>query len=246
MKTAAWKQEFVPKESKKDDRVFRPNREGPAESRIHNLNLNRLNSGMDGSKGLEVSWRIDHKGKAGTVTGSWKGCRREAESNNSSSPEHDTHSSDSFQEEGSEHHSSEHDVEIVPNGNGVKYTHTKLQYKWPGGGKKSRGAEGKGTGSSFSSKNSSKQLLLDPLGQQRNGNGVGGKVKLSTAVRPPSNYNQPRSSSVKGISRAKIKTVKLTVTVICCYIFCSSPFIAAQLWVTFDPDAVHSPFYTGE
>ena len=43
----------------------------------------------------------------------------------------------------------------------------------------------------------------------------------------------PRSSSIKGISRAKIKTVKLTVVVILGYIVCSAPFICVQLWATF-------------
>jgi hypothetical protein len=43
----------------------------------------------------------------------------------------------------------------------------------------------------------------------------------------------PRSSSIKGISRAKIKTVKLTVVVIVGYIVCSAPFICVQLWATF-------------
>lgn len=57
-------------------------------------------------------------------------------------------------------------------------------------------------------------------------------------------YN-PRTHSVKGISRAKIKTVKLTVVVILCYIVCSSPFIAAQLWATWDPLATQSPFWSG-
>jgi len=56
----------------------------------------------------------------------------------------------------------------------------------------------------------------------------------------------PRVHSVAGISRAKIKTVKLTVTIIICYIVCSSPFIGAQLWCYYDPLAMESPFYTGE
>ena len=39
-----------------------------------------------------------------------------------------------------------------------------------------------------------------------------------------------RSHSVQGISKAKIKTVKLTVVVIVGYIVCSAPFICVQLW----------------
>ena len=40
----------------------------------------------------------------------------------------------------------------------------------------------------------------------------------------------PRRHSVQGISRAKIKTVKLTTVVISGYIACSAPFICVQLW----------------
>lgn len=42
----------------------------------------------------------------------------------------------------------------------------------------------------------------------------------------------PRSHSIRGISRAKMKTVKLTVVVIMGYIICSTPFICVQLWAT--------------
>lgn len=35
------------------------------------------------------------------------------------------------------------------------------------------------------------------------------------------------------LSRAKIKTVKLTVVVIVGYIVCSTPFICVQLWATY-------------
>ncbi|KAL1430932.1 hypothetical protein MTO96_014358, partial [Rhipicephalus appendiculatus] len=42
----------------------------------------------------------------------------------------------------------------------------------------------------------------------------------------------PRShSSARGLSRAKIKTVKITVVVISFYIICSSPFICVQMWM---------------
>ena len=47
---------------------------------------------------------------------------------------------------------------------------------------------------------------------------------------------RPRSHSAKNISKAKIKTVKLTIVVIFAYIACSAPFICAQLWWQFgDP-----------
>jgi len=74
--------------------------------------------------------------------------------------------------------------------------------------------------------------------------------KESIAGLPPlkglrNGHLQPRVHSMRGISRAKIKTVKLTVVVIVCYVVCSSPFICAQLWATWDPDAMQSPFWSG-
>lgn len=48
-----------------------------------------------------------------------------------------------------------------------------------------------------------------------------------------------RKSSV-GLSRAKIKTVKMTLTVVLCYFLCWSPFFIAQMWAAWDESA---PFY---
>lgn len=45
--------------------------------------------------------------------------------------------------------------------------------------------------------------------------------------------------------RAKIKSVKLTVTVILCYVFCSLPFILVQLWAYWYPGAQQSPYWSG-
>ncbi|CAN8029453.1 unnamed protein product [Ixodes persulcatus] len=42
--------------------------------------------------------------------------------------------------------------------------------------------------------------------------------------------------SVIGMSRAKVKTVKITVVVIALYIVCSSPFICVQMWMYWSPD----------
>ncbi|XP_064472807.1 oxytocin receptor-like [Ornithodoros turicata] len=47
----------------------------------------------------------------------------------------------------------------------------------------------------------------------------------------------PRSHSVRGLSRAKIKTVKTTVIVIAFYVVCSSPFICVQLLMSWTPNA---------
>lgn len=41
------------------------------------------------------------------------------------------------------------------------------------------------------------------------------------------------------ISRAKIKTVKLTLTVITCYLICWSPFFIGQMWSAYD---INAPF----
>lgn len=71
------------------------------------------------------------------------------------------------------------------------------------------------------------------------------KVTRASCMRLPAGAN-PRSHSIRSISRAKIKTVKLTVTVIFCYVSCSAPFISVQLWHVWDPEAATSPFYSGE
>ena len=61
-------------------------------------------------------------------------------------------------------------------------------------------------------------------------------------IEPPSNEPHeknegktffPRTHSHKNISRAKIKTVKLTVAVIAGYILCSAPFVCVQLYAIF-------------
>lgn len=45
--------------------------------------------------------------------------------------------------------------------------------------------------------------------------------------------------------RAKIKSVKLTVIVILCYVTCSLPFIIVQLWANWYPGAQESSYWTG-
>ena len=42
------------------------------------------------------------------------------------------------------------------------------------------------------------------------------------------------------ISRAKIKSVKLTLVIIACYILCSTPFIVGQLLATLGPAHISS------
>ena len=59
-------------------------------------------------------------------------------------------------------------------------------------------------------------------GKQNGGGGFGG----------------PRAHA-RGLSRAKVKTVKLTLTVIICYLLCWGPFFVAQMWAAWD---VNAPF----
>lgn len=47
---------------------------------------------------------------------------------------------------------------------------------------------------------------------------------------------QPRTHSIKGLSRAKVKTVKLTLVVILAYVVCWSPFFIVQLLWAFDAE----------
>lgn len=47
----------------------------------------------------------------------------------------------------------------------------------------------------------------------------------------------PRSNSFAGFTRAKMKTVKLTLVIILAYIVCWSPFFISQLWWLYDESA---------
>jgi len=60
------------------------------------------------------------------------------------------------------------------------------------------------------------------------------------------NVLNPRSHSIYRISKAKIKTVKVTVVVVICYIVCSSPFICVQVWAYWYPGAQETSFWTGK
>lgn len=82
--------------------------------------------------------------------------------------------------------------------------------------------------------------------------------------------SNPRIHSMQGLTRAKIKTVKITLIVITCYVsfgvphppkcnplddtvlsvffqvMCSSPFICVQLWSQYWPGAQQSTFWSGK
>ncbi|XP_067854383.1 vasopressin V2 receptor-like [Heptranchias perlo] len=45
-----------------------------------------------------------------------------------------------------------------------------------------------------------------------------------------------RASSVAAVSKARIKTVRMTVVIVLAYIICWSPFFTVQLWSVWDPD----------
>lgn len=46
-----------------------------------------------------------------------------------------------------------------------------------------------------------------------------------------------RASSVAGLSKARVKTVKMTVVIVLAYIICWAPFFTVQLWSVWDDDA---------
>jgi hypothetical protein len=46
-----------------------------------------------------------------------------------------------------------------------------------------------------------------------------------------------------GFSRAKIKTVRLTLAVVLCYVLCWTPFSLFQMWAAYDPSAPYTSMY---
>lgn len=46
-----------------------------------------------------------------------------------------------------------------------------------------------------------------------------------------------RASNVAGVSKARVKTVKMTVVIVLAYIFCWTPFFTVQLWSVWDAEA---------
>lgn len=46
-----------------------------------------------------------------------------------------------------------------------------------------------------------------------------------------------RANGVAGMSKARIKTLKMTVVIVLAYIFCWAPFFTVQLWSAWDSDA---------
>lgn len=46
-----------------------------------------------------------------------------------------------------------------------------------------------------------------------------------------------RASNVGGVSKARVKTVKMTVVIVVAYVICWAPFFTVQLWSVWDDDA---------
>ncbi|XP_074506614.1 oxytocin receptor [Sebastes fasciatus] len=54
-----------------------------------------------------------------------------------------------------------------------------------------------------------------------------------------------RASSVAGVSKARVKTVKMTVVIVLAYIICWTPFFTVQLWSVWDVEApTHTATFT--
>ena len=50
----------------------------------------------------------------------------------------------------------------------------------------------------------------------------------------------PRSHTMRGFSRSKLKTIKLTFVVIVAYVICWSPFFITQMWWAYDDTAPYN------
>uniref|UniRef100_H3CPI6 Arginine vasopressin receptor 2b, tandem duplicate, 1 n=2 Tax=Tetraodon nigroviridis TaxID=99883 RepID=H3CPI6_TETNG len=54
-----------------------------------------------------------------------------------------------------------------------------------------------------------------------------------------------RASTVSGVSRARVKTAKMTVVIVVAYVLCWAPFFAVQLWSVWDDEApTHTAAFT--
>lgn len=55
-----------------------------------------------------------------------------------------------------------------------------------------------------------------------------------------------RASTVAGVSKARVKTMKMTVVIVVAYVICWAPFFTVQLWSVWDDDApTHSKTKSG-
>ncbi|NXU19588.1 V1BR protein, partial [Pardalotus punctatus] len=66
----------------------------------------------------------------------------------------------------------------------------------------------------------------------------GSPAAVPAAPGPAGKGGQPsRVSSVRTISRAKIRTVKMTLVIVAAYVTCWAPFFSVQMWSVWDEDA---------
>ena len=78
------------------------------------------------------------------------------------------------------------------------------------------------------------QIRIHPPSMKgKNRNRSSTKDDINSGSASSNKMLRPRSHSTKNISKAKIKTIKLTMAVILGYIICSAPFCLAQIWSVF-------------
>nr|XP_032825611.1 arg8-vasotocin receptor-like [Petromyzon marinus] len=65
----------------------------------------------------------------------------------------------------------------------------------------------------------------------------GTPARSSAAVAPAATATASRVSSVRNISKAKIRTTKMTFVIIVVYVFCWTPFFLVQMWSVWDGSA---------
>lgn len=70
-------------------------------------------------------------------------------------------------------------------------------------------------------------------------------MKTQQDAEAPSRALSSRASSVAGVSKARVKTVKMTVVIVLAYVICWTPFFTVQLWSVWDDEApTHSKIHS--
>ena len=87
---------------------------------------------------------------------------------------------------------------------------------------------------------SQRKAKITYTGNERSSAPENGKLLNGDTLKDPNARKQTCSNPrahVRGLSNAKLKTVKMTMTVIICYLVCWTPFFVAQLWSAWDANA---------
>ncbi len=85
----------------------------------------------------------------------------------------------------------------------------------------------------------------EPSTKRRSTSKMAGYQRVDVNGSPSHNTNIPRKANtnprahVRTLSKSKVKTVKLTLTVVLCYVICWGPFFVAQMWAAWD---INAPF----